>query len=331
MKNVKSILGMLFLGAILFTSCNRNDDGDFENIITPPSTEEFSAIKDIALEGITQNFSFDVSTGTGMFTTDNGVLLSINGACLTNDGTAVTGVVDIEYVEIFDKGNMLTTNKTTMGLLPDGKKALLISGGEFYVNATQNGEQLETSCGVNVQIPTSLTGGEDYDMTLWNGIIDPETGDLAWDEEIDADGNGRKLEVGENNGGTIYYAQFGEFGWSNVDKFYNDQRPKTTILAAAPNGYTNENSAVYLSYDGELPALAKLDTFDENTNLFSEHYGQIPIGLECHVIFVTEENGDWRYAIKSVTIVANDIITFTQGETAVVTEAQLKAIMSTLP
>ncbi|MCK0156717.1 hypothetical protein MWU65_05970 [Cellulophaga sp. F20128] len=331
MKNMKSILGMLLLGSTLFTSCVMNDDDDFENILMPPTAQEFSAIKEIALEGITQDFSFDVSVGTGVFTTDNGVLLSINGACLTNNGTAVTGVVDIEYVEIFDKGNMLTTNKTTMGLLPDGKKALLISGGEFYVNATQNGEQLATSCGINVQIPTSLTGGEDYDMTLWKGIIDPETGDLAWDEEVNADGNGENLEVGENNGGTIYYAQFGEFGWTNVDRFYNDPRPKTTILAAVPDGYTNENSAIYLSYDGELPALAKLDTYDEITKMFSEHYGQIPIGLECHVIFVSEENGAWRYAIKAVTISANSVITFSQGETAVVTEAQLKDIMSMLP
>jgi len=103
------------------------------------------------------------------------------------------------------------------------------------------------------------------------------------------------------------------------------------ILAEAPNGYDFENSAVYLHYDGEASTLAKLDTFNDATNQFSEHYGQIPIGLECHVIFVTEEDGQWRYAIKGVTIAANDVYTFTLSETTVGSQAQLVAAINALP
>ena len=121
------------------------------------------------------------------------------------------------------------------------------------------------------------------------------------------------------------------FGWSNVDRFYSDPRPKTLIQVQAPIGYNFTNSAVYLSYDGEDSGLAALDTYDGTLNLFSEHYGQIPIGLECHVIFVTEDKGVWRYAIKPVTIEANDIITFTMDDTTTGTEATLTALINGLP
>ncbi|WP_242499186.1 hypothetical protein [Flavobacterium sp. 140616W15] len=130
--------------------------------------------------------------------------------------------------------------------------------------------------------------------------------------------------------GGNYYVHFGSFGWTNVDRFYSDPRPKTTLLVKAPEGYTNINSAVYLSYDGEgTNALAKLDTYTP-AGLFSEHYGQIPIGLACHVIFVTEDNGQWHYAIKAVTVAANDVYTFTLSQTTVGTEAQLIAAINAI-
>ncbi|CAH8281297.1 hypothetical protein EV196_101378 [Mariniflexile fucanivorans] len=324
MKNLKHILGTLLLAAITFTSCTENDNND---LIIPATAEEFNNLKEEALAAITQNFQFNAEDGSVSFTSENGIEISINGNCLTKNGNAVTGNVKLEFVEIFNKGTMLATNKPTMGFMPNGDKALLISGGEFFVEATQNGIALDTNCGFQLIIPANLTGGTDNAMILWNGIID-EDGDLAWAENKRDGTNGQGGVFGE---GGNYYAFMGSFGWSNVDRFYSDPRPKTTILAAVPEGFDNTNAAVYLSYDGEASGLAQLDTHDPLTSLFSEHYGQIPIGLECHVIFVSEEDGNWKYAIKAVTITANGVITFTEGETSIATEAQLTSIINGLP
>jgi hypothetical protein len=177
-------------------------------------------------------------------------------------------------------------------------------------------------------VPADLTDGVDNTMTLWAGAID-EQGELAW-REVKEGGDGANGKGGVQGEGTNYYVTFGNFGWTNVDRFYSDPRPKTTILADVPDGYDNNNSAVYLSYDGEgTNALAKLDTYTA-AGLFSEHYGQIPIGLACHVIFVTEDNGQWRYAIKGVTVAANDVYTFTLAETTTGTEAQLVAAINAI-
>ncbi|OMQ08552.1 hypothetical protein [[Flexibacter] sp. ATCC 35103] len=319
--------GLLFLSVITFISCD-NSDGDDSNVNIPPTGAAFKSISEKGVSSTKQRFTIMAGDGVKTIISAKGVKLNINGDCLTKNGVAVTGAVDIEYIELFDKGTMLVTNKPTMGVMPDGKKNLLISGGEFFIKATQGGVELKTSCSMNLIVPTALTDGLDNAMTLWNGVID-DKGELAWEQpKPNADGTGGK--GGVQGEGTNYYVTFGNFGWTNVDRFYSDPRPKTTILADAPDGYDNNNSAIYLSYDGEgNNALAKLDTYTA-AGLFSEHYGQIPIGLKCHVIFVTEFNGQWRYAIKAVTVAANDIYTFTLAETTIGTEAQLVAAINAI-
>ncbi|WP_035646158.1 hypothetical protein [Flavobacterium sp. ASV13] len=321
-------ISLLFLLLISFSfvSCDNSDGDDIK--ITPPTSAAFKSISEKGVKGNTQKFTATAGSGMITITSAKGVKLNINGNCLTKNGNAVTGQIDIEYIELFDKGNMLITNKPTMGITADGKKNLLISGGEFFIKATQGGVELQTSCSMSMIVPTTLTDGLDNAMTLWTGVIN-DAGELAWREaKAGADGaNGKGGVQGEGNN---YYVTFGNFGWTNVDRFYSDPRPKTTILADAPEGYDNNNSAIYLSYDGEgNNALAKLDTYTA-AGLFSEHYGQIPIGLKCHVIFVTEDNGQWRYAIKAVTVAANDIYTFTLAETIVGTEAQLVAAINAI-
>lgn len=323
MKTLNHILGTLLLTALLFTSCDDKNDAEYTAVRA--TAGEYNNLQDDALESITQNFQFNAEDPYVSLTSENGVSIYINGTCLTLNGNAVTGQVDLEFIEIFDKGNMLITNKPTMGVMPNGDKALLLTGGEFFINATQNGANLEIGCDIQLGIPTDLTGGVDNDMILWNGNID-EDGNLAWEEaNEDQDKRGVFAE------GNQYYAFLSDFGWSNVDRFYNDPREKTTILVGVPEGYDNQNCSVFLSYDGEDTGLANLDTYDANSGLFSEHYGQIPIGLECHVIFVTEEANDWKYAVKAVTIVENGVITFTDSETSVVTQAQLTSIINALP
>lgn len=333
MKNLKVALGALAIVATLGTSCEKKSN-DTNEIVIPATSQEFAALKTLALDNQKQDFQFDAST-LGSFTTTNGVEISINGMCLTKNGNPVTGTVDVVVVELFERGNMLTTNKSTMGRMPNGDKALLLSGGEFFIDASQNGVALEISCGIQAIIPTNLTGGDDNLMTIWEGIedcdgIDNDCNGIVWEQdEVAAE---RKVEIGDGqNGGNVYYSFFNDFGWTNVDRFYMDPRPKTTILVDVPEGYDYENSAVYLSYDGESNALAMLDTYDDTTELFSEHYGQIPVGLECHVIFASEVDGAWLYAIKAATITANGIIVFTDAELATATEAQMITMINALP
>jgi hypothetical protein len=296
-----------------------------------PSAADFATLKTEALASETQTFQITGGSGAANLVSAAGVMLYFDANSFTLNGNPVTGgIIDIKYIEIFDGGTMAVTGIHTMGLMPNNQRAMLLSGGAFYINATQNGQQLEMNSPVGLLIPTLLTdenGQGNPNMTLWN-FIDGN----VWVQENDLTGqNGVFIEGTGQAGATSYFAYLNNFGWTNVDCFYNDPRAKTTILASIPEGYTNANASVYLHYDGQGNALALLDTYDETTGLFSEHYGQIPIGLQCHIIFVSEANGQWRYAIKSATISAGAIYYFTLSETNVGSKEQLVDAINALP
>lgn len=157
--------------------------------------------------------------------------------------------------------------------------------------------------------------------------------EVEWVEaDKDADRDNMWVE-GEGSGADVSYTMLTQaFGWTNIDRWYSDPRPKTTIHVSVPEGWDDANSAVYLSYDGEPTALAQFDTYDDETGLFSEHYGLIPIGLEVHIVFVTELEGQWSYAIQAATIEDAHLTTFDAPEDLIETDlAGLTEAINALP
>lgn len=320
MKTLKNLLVLLVsITTFIFTSCEKNGA---PTPPTRPTAEEFTSVIQNTLNNRIQEFQIEADGNWKSFTSENGTIVAFNTSCLNINQNTVTGPVDVEFIEIFDKGSMLVTNKPTMGIKPNGDKAIMDSGGEIYINLTQNGETVDINCDYQIMVDVNLTGDEDTDMTLWEGEID-QNGNLFWNESTG------QIFIEPGTGQYGVFAR--QFGWNNIDKFINDPRPKTTISVKVPEGYNILNSGVNVSFDGEDTGLAQLDTFDASTAMFSEHYGQIPIGLECHVIFLTIEGNNYKYAIKPVTISANNVITVNESELVSGTEQDLVQLINNLP
>lgn len=321
-QNLRTIIGLVTM-VLVFSCSNDNENNEL------PTASDYTTLKTEALQSITQNFQISAGSGYVNVTSEAGVILYFDTANFTLNGNPLTsGSIDIEYIEIFDGGTMAVTGMHTMGYMPNGNHAMLLSGGEFYIKATKNGQLLQTNAPITLLIPTNLTddNGGNPDMTLW--LFE---GNVWFPDNDGQQAQGGVFIEGLGQPGASYIAYLDNFGWTNVDCFYSDPRDKTSILASVPEGYDNENSSIYLHYDGKGNALALLDTYDDTTGLFSEHYGQIPIGLECHIIFASESNGQWRYAIKSATISAGAVYNFTLAETTVGSKEQLVAAINALP
>ncbi len=314
---------------LVLASCSKDDDTIVE---TPKiaTQAEFASVRETALQALTQNFTMTAGAGVVVLTSAKGVKIKINGSNLTKNGSPVTGLINIKYVEIFDKGHMLSTNKSTMGKMLDGNQSIMKSGGEFYLNATQGGVQLETDGVIGtlkLEVPATLTGTIDPLMTFWTGTTaDPEN--IVWDRK---DGGAVGFNQVPTTGTNGYNVIFGNFGWSNIDRLYNLPGVKTQILATVPAGYNETNSAIYFSVDNEgTNQLAKFDVYNPITLQFSEHYGQVPVGLACHLIFATAEGSQWRYATKGVIVSAGAVYNFTLSETVVGSEAQMVAAINAI-
>ncbi|WP_378181548.1 hypothetical protein [Aquimarina sp. SS2-1] len=331
-KNVKkTMIHLLFLGfaILLFASCSSNDDNDIiiEQVLGGLELEtEILENREEALQ------TFTLNDGTGQVYGEEGTILYFPpGSIVDQNGDPVTGNVTVELIEIYDKAKMLLTKMPTNGKRPNGDVETLISAGEFYINATQNGEQLEVANNFQLFAPADEF---DEDMRLFDGLDNDCDGDdlecdIVWEED-EQGGLEPMQREGPNGEGVSGYGGFlSNFGWTNIDRWFNDPRPKTVLYVDVPEGFDNTNSNVYVSYDGEPTALALLDIYNPDTGLFSEHYGLIPIGLEVHIIFVSVQDDQYIYAIQGITIEEDHVEVI--GSTNTGTEAELAALINGLP
>ena len=290
-------------------SCNKDEYEVIENGEAIPTSAALKTIFNEKEASLTNVVIFDAGS-TLNYTSPRGVILTINGSCLLKNGNPVTGDVKVSYIEIFDKGDMLTSNRPTLGNV-SGNKELLISGGEFYIQATQEGVPLTLSCPMSLDVPTSITGGTQAGMLPFAGIIGAND-DLAWDQATTYE-----FVTNTQAATPIYSTLIPSFGWFNVDKFAGNPGPKTTITANVPAGY-GANAGIFLA----------VKTFP---NSLGKSYGMFPIGLDCFIIFVTEKDGKFRYAIKPQVLTANHQVTFSLSETTLATAAELTAAINALP
>ncbi len=312
MKKIIISSALVVIG--LTTACKKE-------VVPNPTTNSSTDLKDFhssKVNQLKQNFTVDATLG-GTITGNKGTKVTIlpNGLKWSN-GQTVTGYVNIELVEIYDRGTMVLTDKPTMGILPNGDLAPLVSGGEYYLKITQNGTALNTNNGVYVQVPTA---NPDTAMQLFDGILDANA-NLTWDLTTDS------INFNQDSLGSNYGFFDDAWGWTNVDRFYDDPRPKTTIKVQLPNGFDNTNANVLITYDGEPTALASMDVFTTD-GYFSEHYGLIPIGLEIHVIAIAMIDGQLNYAILPQTVDADEIMMI--ASFSPISEAALVALINELP
>lgn len=312
-KNITTF-GLIFFALLGLVSCITEVDLPSKIAKTPPTVAQFKELEINALENLTQHFELSVSDGYTTFVTSHGVSISIDPSCLTKNGVPATGDVDFEIIEIFDKGNMLITNKPTTSKSLSGEYKHLISGGEFYVNAIQDGVKLKTSCGYQIKVPTSLTGEADTNMEPFKGVIDSAE-ELTWLQIP----NTEFWISGQPNDSTAYNTIVQEFDWFNCDKFSNFTGARTALEIALPQGYINENSNLFLAVNGEPNTLGHL-------------YGTFPVGLNCHIILVSEEDGLFKYAIKSIPSLPNNAsYIFETSDFQTGTPAQTVTAINALP
>ncbi len=180
-----------------------------------PDADALNQWFDTNTENQEQHFHLTASTGANITGKQGTIVKFAPNAFTKPNGDLVTGTVNITLIELYDRASMLLAKKPTNGKMSDGSISTLVSGGEFYINATQDGVQLNLKSGFTIVAPTENTGEIDQEMNLFDGEIncDGDDCDLVWQEV-----NDRGIEIGEfqTTGGfkTAYYAFQSKFGWT---------------------------------------------------------------------------------------------------------------------
>ncbi len=308
LKTQFSIAMIAIISMLSFSACKKDKVSKY------PTAAQFKALHQQAFDDLVQSATFDAEDGI-TFVSDSGAILVIPPNAFTDNSVPVTGPVDLEFVEIYDSGNMAACDAPTMGILPDGKRSMLVSGGEFNIAVRKGGKMLTLVLPMDLSVPVENSDNGGLPMQLFKDCCDSDDDGDGLDKvngwELLDDGTGHNVKFIDRQDSLtgeyeiFYNALVNELGWTNIDRFHSDPRPKTTMQVKAPEGYDYSNCAIYLKYKGEESGLARLDTYDPTTKIFSEHYGQIPIGLECYLIFCSTDGEDWVFSSKLITITAN--------------------------
>jgi hypothetical protein len=299
MKTSKLILA-LGLFAMTFIACNpKEDEPTREN-----SGRQLTALHENLLNDAMQTGTLDAATGGTLIGNQGTQFVFPANAFQDGNGNLITGTVNIEYAELYKRSDMVLMNKPTMGKLPSGDKAWLVTGGEFYVKITQ----AACSCEIQITNPFEIKTNPNADPNAFDNNMIGFRGEIVADEltwiQMAGGATGNTLvPAGVRDGQSgFYYSLFSsENGWTNIDRFSGDPRPKTTLEVTVPTGFDDDNCTIYLSVDGDDAGIATLDVY--NAGVFSEHYGQLPIGLEAHLIFISVDDDDTiRHQIKPITV-----------------------------
>jgi len=291
-----------------------------EGGLPAPSATGLAELRQKALAGMTVKKTFKANQKFE-HTTEKGVRVTLAKG-LMKDNKAATGNADFSIVAIHDRGSMAVANRPLMGKNTRQKYEPLVAAGQIFLEVKQGDVHLAPYMkGYGFEIPVSLTGGShDAAMVFWRAI----DGDPLWSIM------GALVDLGEkkdNKGKTVAYDANIEtetkFYWTCLGKIFTPSGSKTNIKVHVPDGYNGENAALYLAYENEPSLLGQLAVFNDAGKFFTADEGFVPVGKKVHLIFVSEADGKFAHAIKTLEISADATVTFESGELAAITEDAL--------
>lgn len=308
-------------GLATLIACERRNSDPFVN--TTPKSQNYQRTEmqkffDENLENATQSFTIDASVSS-VIEGDKGTRLRFYPNSFVDDsGNEVSGLVNIELVEIYDKADMILMNKQTVGK-QNGVISPIISGGEFNVTATQNGMELSLKPYRQFSAEVQAPNGTDSNMSVF--YQESESADsLVW-EEADS------VFLTNDTSNTFYNVLFDSIGWINCDYFNGSAGPLKPVSVTVPKGATDSTCSVFISFDG-LNSVTGVYSY--NSGVFSTGLGySIPVGQPVHFIVMGVVNNQLHAAIVGTNIANNHMeVVSTWSPT---TTAQLKADIQNLP
>jgi len=272
--------------AIAFTACKKEDKngGGGGNPQGP-----YSSVAQVftQLRTPSKTVTLDATTG-GSFRGLKGTRFVFPpNAFRTASGANVTGNVQIEVREMLDHSDMIFSKA-----LPVSNNSPLISGGEVWVNATQNGQKLSMKNNTHfwANIPYDGNNGNNMGLFLGQPANDTTVTVVNW-FSVDSSGAGG-IVVG-NDTLSIFSDST---GFCNADQFMtNPNYQAFTVNVTGVTGVTASNIMGYAVYDG-YNSMWTLGGY-AGSGFAATHIPNIPV----HFVVFAVVNGNFYGGIAAAT------------------------------
>ena len=284
---------LLLLAAFLLNACQKDLDEFIPDPgqVTGPDTSWYAATTAAMPVAVLKNNlliqpvsdSFDVTNSPVSLVFPSGLQCAFPPHSLvSNTSQPVTGKAELETILLTKKGDIVRMGTPTIS---DGK--LLISGGEFFIRAKKNGDELQLAPNVRVNVhypdpsPSPL-------MKIFNGDgSNPQQ--FNWIKNYDSLCN---VSVGNQH----YEIVSRNLHWINCDYFYDTTVARTHIAAGLPLQYTNANTIVYMVFNDIRSVIAMYGSITLHKFISSS----VPIGEAVTIIVISKQGDDYYMGHQNV-------------------------------
>ena len=276
MKTFKTISIIAVVLVITILSCKKEE----EKIIPYNCTANMIADQ---TQQNTTNFS-----GVDLFSNPeiegkNGTKITFSPNSFLNENGS--GLIDVELIDVNENKDMLLMDCPTVTNLGE----LLESGGIFYFNPTQDGNQLEINPANPPQVTMPALNGNS--MLYYEGVED-EDGRLSW--QLITNNQIQTNSTVNASGDTSYYYSFSltGVGWINTDHPYGVS-PFSSVQVTLPDGHNGSNSSVFIYF---RDANACITAYDNGNGVF-ESPCTISEGEVVQFVVATAIEGVRKYCV----------------------------------
>ena len=297
MKTFSTIIFCTFL-LIVFSSCQKNIDSFIpDNLQGNADTvwrnnlslgaSVLSLKNDIKIARFLDSFSLN-NIGI-VFSLGNLSLMVPPNSLIKNNGLIPNGLVQRETLLLIKKGDYIFMDMPTTS-----NDRLLVSGGAFFLNLKNNGDNLSVVQGNKLTVKFNAINPFPYNR-IFNASPDSSNGfnwvlnnDTAYNKSA-ATINGYEIQTNKTQ-----HVQTAHF----MDTLGIAQ---TTLSVKLPSNYTNNNTACYLAFNN-IECVARLKP---NVDLRSFISPLLPVNKPVTIVAISKQAGDYYLGTLQTTTSIN--------------------------
>ena len=320
---------------IVFFACNKESLEPKTSTVLPNTntgngggnnSETFSNIQSFFDAKTPKAHVFNVSATTSSnVVTPKGTRISIPAnAFRFSNGNAVSGMIQIEFLEVFSNTDMLYS-----GFFPISYGQVLNSGAEYYLQANQNGVDLIMNENQQLQIVLPAQApGQNMEFFLANGDLNADSLNWEQQEADSSQANNNNSSFTFNSGDDTYSLTLDSMGWGNIDAFdWTIQYFDCTFDLTGVTGLNNTNTTAFAVFEDQN-SIWPVGTTGwgsiSNNTITESHLGSVAM----NIVVISVVNGQLYSGLLGTTPVQNQNYTINMSAT---TSAALDAMIMGLP
>ncbi len=233
-----------------------------------------------------------------------------------------SGKVDVDLVEMYKFGDMIANRATTTT-----KGGMLMSGGQLFISATQNGQQVSAN---KYGVAFKQGAASAQEMQLFYGNTNNIDSVVKWEEHHDTAAQNGTTSSGTssdnynfnvlNNGHYYCFDTCFKFSWINCDFLWDTAHGQlTTVSAVLPDtSFSPANTQLYLIIHDSRSIILLRGEYDVTTNTVSlnDDGNKIPVGKQYTIVGIAKKQEQHLYYSEKSGIsvpTQKDTLTFKQS------------------